>query len=130
MQYGRMKTDCHLLGTSLRLRKGELVELLPASNLPQGGYFARPASGKWADGIDHSPDDSVHVTRGDFAPLFGKGKPKRAELIAALTLLLQWATGSNKQGNPYRFPAVKQALQVIARERGLAPESYLDVELS
>ncbi len=50
MQYGRMKTDLHLLSTSLRLRKGEIVSLLPATNLPQGGYFARPANGKWADG--------------------------------------------------------------------------------
>ena len=129
MQYGRMKTDLHLLGTSLRLRKGEIVSLLPATNLPQGGYFARPANGKWADGIAHDPDDSIHITSADFAPLFGTGKPTRRELIAALVILGQWATGQNRTGNPYNKPAVKQALMDLARERGLSPENYLDVEL-
>ena len=73
MQYGRMTTNCQLLGTSLTLRKGGIVALLPATNLPQGGYFARPADGKWADGIAHDPDDSIHVTIADFASLFGGG---------------------------------------------------------
>ena len=128
-QYGKMKRGVELLGTSLTLCKGELVELLPARNLPQGGYFARPANGKWADGLPHSPDDSIHVTSADFSPLFGKGKPSRGELTTALVILLQWATGGNRQGNPYCKPPVRQALQAIARERGLSPEKYLDVEL-
>ena len=69
MEYGIMKTPVHLLATSLRLQEGQIVELAPATNLPQGGYFARPHDGKWSDGIDHNPDDSILITGEDFDPL-------------------------------------------------------------
>jgi hypothetical protein len=57
------------------------------------------------------------------------GKPTRRELIRALENLLLWATGQDKTGNPYCKPQVKQALQAIAKERGLSADRYLDVEL-
>ncbi len=56
-------------------------------------------------------------------------KPSRRELADALEILLKWATGSNRAGNPYCFPAVKHALQVLAREKGFTVESYLDLNL-
>lgn len=37
-----MLQEIHMLGTSMKLYKGEVVDLLPATNLPQGGYFATP----------------------------------------------------------------------------------------
>jgi len=56
-------------------------------------------------------------------------KPSLSELAEALEILLKWATGSNKDGNPYCMPAVKYALKVLARERGLLACEWLDVEL-
>jgi hypothetical protein len=67
--YGKMKTDVYLLGTSLSLQKGDYVELTYACNLPQEGFFARPNNGKWSDGLDHDPDDSILVHRTDFSIL-------------------------------------------------------------
>ncbi len=61
----RMKTDVHLVGTGLKLQRGQLVEVWEASNLPQGGYFARPADGSWSDRIIHDGEDSIHVTEND-----------------------------------------------------------------
>jgi len=68
MEFGIMRTDLHLLGTSLRLQAGQIVELTRAINLPQGGYFARPADGKWSDRIDHDVSDSILLTTADLAP--------------------------------------------------------------
>ena len=67
MEFGIMRTDLHLLGTSLRLQAGQIVELTRAINLPQGGYFARPADGKWSDGIDHNTSVSILLTTADLA---------------------------------------------------------------
>lgn len=58
----KMTTDCHLLGTRLRLRKGQLVNVTPATNLPQGGFFAAPVSGAWGE-------DSILLTAEDFRPV-------------------------------------------------------------
>ena len=39
---GRINLDLHFAGTCLRLREGEDVHVIEATNLPQGGYFVRP----------------------------------------------------------------------------------------
>jgi hypothetical protein len=62
---GRMKRCVEQLGTTLRLCKGDIVELIPARNLPQGGYFARPIGGKWRDDTPHNSDDSIHILEDD-----------------------------------------------------------------
>jgi len=54
-------------------------------------------------------------------------KPTKKQTIEALEILLKWATGSDKHNNPYCYPAVKHALKVLARERGVS--DWLDVEL-
>ena len=60
-QLGIMLHDVKLLGTSLTLEIGQHVHLTPPLNLPcDDGWFARPADGKWADGIDHI-DDSILI---------------------------------------------------------------------
>jgi hypothetical protein len=56
-------------------------------------------------------------------------KPGRRELVDALEIMLKWATGGNKDGNPYCYPAVRHALKVIARERGLTEADYLNFNL-
>ena len=56
-----MKTDVELLGTSLKLQRGQLVDLSPATNLPLSAgidWFASPADGKWSDGVVRN-DDSI-----------------------------------------------------------------------
>jgi hypothetical protein len=74
MRYGIMTTDVILLGTSLKLEKGRRVQLTFASNQPEGGWFARPADGKWSDGIEHGEQDSIHITENDF--VFSTIRPK------------------------------------------------------
>lgn len=59
---GVMLNDAHLLGTSLRLEKGQVVALVPATNIPGGGFFAKPFDGKWSDGIERSEDNSIHFS--------------------------------------------------------------------
>jgi hypothetical protein len=54
-------------------------------------------------------------------------KPSKREVLEALEILLKWATGGNREGNPYCVPAVRHALRVLARERGI--RNHLDVEL-
>lgn len=51
-----MTTDVHLLSTSLRLHKGQLVEVVPAV---KNGYFASPADGSFGD-------HSILITADDF----------------------------------------------------------------
>ena len=64
---GIMRTDIDLLGTSLKLQKGQKVLLRPVHESlglfnPQIiGYFARPADGKWSDGIDHDSSDAILI---------------------------------------------------------------------
>ncbi len=67
----RMNTDVYLVGTGLKLRKGQLVDIWEASNLPQGGYFARPADGRWSDRITRNSEDSIHVTENDIELIEG-----------------------------------------------------------
>lgn len=59
MKLGTMKTDVHQLGTSLKLNAGQRVALTWANNLPQGGWFARPADGSWGE------DNSMLIDGGD-----------------------------------------------------------------
>lgn len=64
MQTAIMTTDAKLLGTSLELHKGQVVQVTKATNLPADStimWFARPADGNWSDGIDHNDDDSIGV---------------------------------------------------------------------
>ena len=65
---GIMKTDVHLMATSLSLQAGQRVELSHARNIPGGGFFARPADGVWSDGIDRDPYDSILLDSNDFTP--------------------------------------------------------------
>jgi len=53
-------------------------------------------------------------------------KPSRRELAEALEILLTWATGSNRDGNPHCHPEVRYALRILACERGI---SLSDIEL-
>lgn len=66
-RYGTMKRTIHLLGTALMLEEGERVHLTPATNIPGGGYFARPLRGKWCDGITRNLEDSIHLTADELA---------------------------------------------------------------
>ncbi len=66
MQTAIMKETVRLLGTSLALEKGLLVRLTEANNLPQGGYFARPANGYWSDNIERDKDDSILLDGSEF----------------------------------------------------------------
>lgn len=57
-----MTESVSLLGTSLKLDKGQSVTVTPVTNLPQGGFFAAPADGAWGE-------DSIHVSREEFHPI-------------------------------------------------------------
>ena len=46
------------------------------------------------------------------------------KLLVALRILLAWATGGDKSGNPYLYPAVKEALELIAEIDGT--QNWLD----
>lgn len=63
---GKMLATVSLTGTSLKLQQGQMVDLIPADfdYLPVK-YYARPADGKWSDGIDHNPDDSIGLWSSD-----------------------------------------------------------------
>jgi len=73
MKTGIMQADVELLGTSLSLQKGQRVRLTEATNLPpgRGKWFAAPLDGKWADGIDHGPDDSILISAAEVDELSG-----------------------------------------------------------
>ena len=63
-----MKTDIHLLGTSLKLQAGQRVHLTPATNMPPDSdikFFARPADGVWSDGMERNEDASIGVNYDD-----------------------------------------------------------------
>jgi hypothetical protein len=45
--YARMKTDLHFLSTSLKLKKGEIVEAIRATNIPGKGYYVNPVDDRW-----------------------------------------------------------------------------------
>lgn len=63
---GTMLTDVILQSTSLRLQEGQRVHLTPTTNLPdKSNYFARPADGKWSDGLDRDEADSILITPED-----------------------------------------------------------------
>jgi hypothetical protein len=75
--YGYAKNDMQLLGTGLKISKGDLVLLTPATNIPGGGYFARPGypTGLWKQ---VSEDASIYIRPSDFKneitfkkPVFG-----------------------------------------------------------
>jgi len=55
----KMNDEVKLLGTSLRLAKDQSVSIVPATNLPQGGFFAAPVDGSWGE-------DAIHVDAVDF----------------------------------------------------------------
>ena len=57
-----MTQSVKLLGTSLALNKGQTVTITPATNLPQGGYFAAPVDGSWGE-------YSILLRSGDFRPV-------------------------------------------------------------
>lgn len=48
------------------------------------------------------------------------------DVYAALVGLAKWATGPQKDGNPYTMGPVKKALQAIARRRGLPEKKWWD----
>lgn len=50
-----------LLGTRLELKKDQMVVYTPADNLPQGGYFVRPARVLRDDLAKWGEDSSIHV---------------------------------------------------------------------
>jgi hypothetical protein len=56
-------------------------------------------------------------------------KPSKRQVVDALEILLKWATGGDKHSNPYCYPEVKHALQVLALERGMSEAGWLSVEL-
>ena len=67
MRRGTMKHDVHLLSTSLKLQAGQVVKLIRATNIPQGGlmYYARPADGVWSDGVDHDDQHAILIDEKD-----------------------------------------------------------------
>jgi hypothetical protein len=56
-------------------------------------------------------------------------KPTRQELVGMIENLLLWATRGNKVGNPYCKPEIENALRLLAQERGLSPDSWLDFNI-
>ncbi len=68
---GEMKQDIKLCGTDMLLPKGELVSLVPATNVPEDGlFYARPFYKIWKneDGTFNvrSHKDSILITDKDF----------------------------------------------------------------
>jgi hypothetical protein len=64
-----MITTVSLLGTGLKINKGEKVIATRAKNLDDGKsylYFVRPLRGKWSDGITRNLQDSILVSKNDF----------------------------------------------------------------
>jgi len=52
----------------MALEEGQRVTLIPTDNLPDNStftYFAAPADGKWSDGVDRNPDDSIAIEARD-----------------------------------------------------------------
>ena len=77
---GIMKNDVKLLGTSLELKRGQKVILVPATNQPnpKGKYFVRPPGGRWEDAT-RPLDDSILLTEEDvkiISDSVGKRKPR------------------------------------------------------
>ena len=64
--YGYAKNDMQLLGTGLKISKGNLVLLTPATNIPGGGYFARPGypTGLWKQLSEEVA--SIYIRPSDF----------------------------------------------------------------
>jgi hypothetical protein len=56
-------------------------------------------------------------------------KPSKQEIANALEILLKWATGSDRSGNPYCDRPVKYALSVLARQKGLPAAAKFAVEV-
>lgn len=62
--HGLMCKDVQLTGTDLKLTRGQLVDLTPAANIPNGNgrYYASPAFGfEWGDASILLDPDDVHV---------------------------------------------------------------------
>jgi hypothetical protein len=57
-----------------------------------------------------------------------KRGPAERELRDALEIMLAWATGPDKHNNPYCYSAIKNAMRVLGRAKGLACD-YLDVPI-
>jgi len=43
-----MKTDLHFASTQLKLKKGEIVSVVRATNIPGKGYYVDPVDDRWA----------------------------------------------------------------------------------
>jgi hypothetical protein len=72
-----MKNDVELLGTSLKLQKGQVVDLRLHSVIArETSYWARPLDGKWCDGIDHNEEDSIVVAEDD-VEIIAENDPRR-----------------------------------------------------
>jgi hypothetical protein len=56
-------------------------------------------------------------------------KPTKHEVVTALEILIKWAIGSDRNGNPYQKPAVKHALRILAREKGIGAAFPFEVEV-
>jgi len=74
MRTAFLKDSIQLLGTSLKISKGAVVECHLASNLPkskEAQFFIRPYMGHWEDKIERNPDDTILVNESelDFIPV-------------------------------------------------------------
>ncbi len=67
MTHATMKHTVRLApGLTLSLERGQRVQIVPATNLPPrtdgvAEYHARPADGRWADGVERGPTDTMVV---------------------------------------------------------------------
>jgi hypothetical protein len=61
-----MQETCKFLGTPLVLHKGQRVYVMPASNLPQGGYFAYPVRRR-SDQPYFTSESAMHVTNSEIS---------------------------------------------------------------
>ena len=111
--YGYAKDDIKLLGTGLKISKGELVLLTPATNIPGGGYFARPGylTGIWKQ---VSEDDSIYLRPSEIKsditfrkPVFGsksfgrmiRGNPGTKFVFVTIHHnYFHWRTDDNRSG--------------------------------
>jgi hypothetical protein len=77
--FGYAKNGMELLGTGLKIKKGERVYMTPATNIPGGGFFVEPAypTGLWKQGSGGSilikpkdfDDEITYVEpRGEYRP--------------------------------------------------------------
>jgi hypothetical protein len=114
--YGFAKMDIKLLGTGLKIDKGEEVYMTPATNIPGGGFFARPAilKGIWKQ---VSENDSILIRPGEFDDYITYVKP-RGEYKPTPQVKPDWKYGIYTGRGIARNPMSRTRYMLIERSTG------------